>query len=92
MIVFRYVPAICTNDYIIDWVSSYTLLCIFFLPGWNWNLVKVNLSLADLTMSLFNCIFNFTFMLNKYKLTLSSNSKFGILLLIVLNLLPYCVE
>ena len=28
---------------------------------------QVNLSLADLTMSVFNCVFNFTFMLNKYK-------------------------
>ncbi|XP_057370381.2 neuromedin-K receptor-like isoform X2 [Daphnia carinata] len=30
------------------------------------NYFLVNLSLADLTMSLFNCIFNFTFMLNSH--------------------------
>lgn len=50
--------------YISEHVKMYFLFTnIVFSILW---IVQVNLSLADLTMSLFNCIFNFTFMLNRW--------------------------
>ncbi|XP_057370382.1 tachykinin-like peptides receptor 86C [Daphnia carinata] len=64
-----------------SWIAVFTLLVVVAAVGNSlvvWivlahkrmktvtNYFLVNLSLADLTMTLFNCIFNFTFMLNNH--------------------------